>query len=125
VQKLLHPLHHPEPPRRKRQTIPADGGVLAGRVHRTPDGAAVALGHAVGKLRNPKRIPRRSKASQHVAVLVARLGGGKCRQGEDRHARVHDGRDGEFCPGVGIAVASVEHHAALSNAIGGAAQQPP
>ena len=36
VQKLLHPLHYPEPPRRQRQAVPADGGVFAGGVHR-PD----------------------------------------------------------------------------------------
>ena len=70
-----NPLNQPKPPRCQRQAVPADGGVLAGHVHRAPDGAAVPFRHAVGKLRNPKRIPRRSKAAEHVAVLVARLGG--------------------------------------------------
>ncbi len=69
VQKLLHPLHHPEPPRRQSQAVPADGGVLPRCVHRTPYGAAVSLGHAVREFRNPKRIPRRAMAPQHVAVL--------------------------------------------------------
>jgi len=75
--KSSHPLHHPKPPRRQRQAVAAYGSVFAGGVRRTPDGAAVALGHAVGELRHPKRIPRRTKASQHVAMLVARLGGGE------------------------------------------------
>jgi hypothetical protein len=66
-----HPLRQPEPPRCQRQTIPADGSVLTGRVHRTPDGAAVSLGHAVAKFRNPKRIPRRA-AGQVNAKIVRR-----------------------------------------------------
>ena len=41
-------------------------------------------------------------------MLVAGLGSGKRRQGEGRHARVHDGPDGEFCPGIEIAVAPIE-----------------
>jgi hypothetical protein len=40
----------------------ADSGVFAGGVHRTPDGAAVALCHAVREFSKPKRIPRRTKA---------------------------------------------------------------
>ena len=79
-----HPLHHPEPPRRQRQAVPADGGVFARRVHGPPDGTAVALCHGVGEFRNPKRIPRHSKAAEHIAVLIACLGSGKCRQGECR-----------------------------------------
>lgn len=35
-----HPLHHPEPARCQWQAVPADGGVLAGGVHRPPDSAA-------------------------------------------------------------------------------------
>jgi hypothetical protein len=46
---------------------------------------------AIPKLRNPERISRCTKAAQHVAVLDARLGCGKRRQGEGCHARVHDG----------------------------------
>ena len=88
VEDPSHPLHHPKPPRRQGQAIPANGGVFAGGVHRTPDGAAVPLGHAVGDFRNPKRIPRHAKAAEHIAVLVARLCGGKCWEGEGRHARL-------------------------------------
>jgi len=51
-----HPLHHPEPPRRQRQAVPADGRVFPWRVHSAPDGAAVALGHGVREFRNPKRV---------------------------------------------------------------------
>ncbi|MCA3310759.1 MAG: hypothetical protein ING03_15105 [Roseomonas sp.] len=64
------------------------------RVHCAPDGTAVALGHAVREFSKPKRIPSRSKAAQHVAVLVACLGGGKRRQGKGGHARIDDGRHG-------------------------------
>ena len=81
-----HPLHQPKPPRRQRQAVPADGGILPRHVHRTPDGAAVALGHAVAKLRNPKRIPRRTKAAQHVSMLDARLGA------------VEEAKDSDRCP---------------------------
>jgi hypothetical protein len=70
---ILYYLQLPESPRCQRQAVPADGGVFAWCVHRAPDGTAVALGHAVAKFRNPKRIPRRAKAPQHVAVLVASL----------------------------------------------------
>ena len=49
-----HPLHHPKPPRRQRQAVPADGRVFAGRVHRTPDGAAVSLGQAVPTILNER-----------------------------------------------------------------------
>ena len=95
-----HSFYQPEPPLRQRQAVLADGGVLAGRVHRPPDGAAVSLRHAVGEFRNPKRIPRRTKAAQHVAMLVARLGGSKRWQGERRHARFHNDWYWEFRPGV-------------------------
>jgi hypothetical protein len=63
--------------------------------------------------------------TEHLAVLVAGLGCGKHWWSERRHARVHDRGDGEFRPGVEIAVASVEHHAAFANAIVSAALQPP
>jgi hypothetical protein len=46
----------------RRQAVPADGGVLTGRVHRAPDGAAVALGQAVREFRNPKRVTCRASA---------------------------------------------------------------
>ena len=68
-ERSSHSLHHPKSPRRQSQAVPADGGVLPRCVHRTPDGAAVSLRHAVGEFRNPERIPRRTKAPQHVAVL--------------------------------------------------------
>ena len=64
------------------------------RVHCAPDGTAVALGHAVAKFRNPKRIPCRTKAPQHIAMLVTCLDGGKRRQGKGGHARIDDGRHG-------------------------------
>lgn len=48
----------------------------------TPYGAAVALGQAVGEFRNPKPMPRRAKAPQHVAMLVARFGAVKRRRGK-------------------------------------------
>ena len=64
-------------------------------------------------------------APQHVAVLVARLGGGERRQGERGHARVHDGGDRKLSAGIGIAVAPIEHHAALKNTVSRAALQPP
>ena len=120
----LYPLHHPEPPCGQRHAVTADGGVLPWRVLCPPDGAAVALGHAVAKFRNPKRIPRHAKAAQHVAMLVAGLGSGKRWRSERRHARVHNGRDGKFRAGVGVSVAPVEHHAAFANAISRAVLQP-
>ena len=91
----------PEPPRRQRQAVPADGSVLAGGIHRPPNGAAVALRHTLGKLRNSKRIPRRAKAPQHVAMLVARLGRGECWEGKP-------------CAGLGIRVTPTEYEAALN-----------
>ena len=69
--QLSHLLHQPKPPRRQRQTVPVDGGILTGRVHRTPDGAAVALGQAVREFRNPQHIPRRA-AGQVNAKIVRR-----------------------------------------------------
>jgi len=51
-----HPLHHPERPRCQGQAVPADGCILAGRVHCAPGGAAVALRQAVREFRNPKRV---------------------------------------------------------------------
>ena len=82
MEGVLQPLHHPEPPRRQRQTIPADGGVLTGRVHGTPDGATVSLSHTVRDFCNPQRIPRRAKAAQHIPMLAARFGSEKRWQGE-------------------------------------------
>ena len=95
--KSSHPLHHPKPPRRQRQAVAAYGSVFAGGVHRTPDGAAVALGHGVREFGDPKRIPRDAKVPQHIAVLVARLGSGKRWQGEGRHARVHNSWQPKLC----------------------------
>jgi hypothetical protein len=62
-----HPLHHSKPTRRQRQTIPAGGGILAGGVHGTSDGAAVPLSHGVAKFRNPKRILRRTNLRRNNA----------------------------------------------------------
>ena len=82
--------------------LPSDhfrpSGGLFRPLRRPADGAAVSLGHGVAKFRNPERIPRRTKAAQHIAVLVARLAGGKRRQGEGCDARVHDGRTGNSSP---------------------------
>jgi len=111
---VSHPLHPPESPRRQRQAAPANGGVLPWGVHGTPDGAAV-------QFRHPKRIPCRTKAAEHLAVLVAGLGCGKHWWSERRHARVHDGRDGELGALMGIAGAPIEHHAALANTVSDAA----
>ena len=102
ISQRSHPLHHPEPPRRQRQAVPADGNVFAGGVHRTPDRAAVALRHAVREFRNPQRIPRRAKAPEHVAMLVACLGNGKALQGEGGQAPVHDGRTGNSSAAQGV-----------------------
>ena len=88
--------------------LPSDhlrpSGGLFRPLRRPEDGAAVPFRHGVRELRHPKPIPRCTKASQHVAMLVAGLGGGKCWQGEGRHTGVHNGRHRKLCPGVGIAV---------------------
>ena len=65
-----HPLHHPKSPRRQGQAVPADGGILTGRVHGTPDGAAVPLRHAVGEFSAPKRVTCGAKPAQRVAILT-------------------------------------------------------
>jgi hypothetical protein len=56
-----------------------------------PGSAVVPLGHNVCEFLNPQRIPRCAKAPLDVAVLVARLVGGKRWPRESRHARVHRG----------------------------------
>jgi hypothetical protein len=65
-----HPLHHPESPRRQRQAIPTDGSVFPWRVHCAPDGAAVALRHAVGDFSDRKRVTCSAKPAQRVAILT-------------------------------------------------------
>jgi hypothetical protein len=54
---------------------PCDGCIFNGHVHGTPDGAAVSLRCVLGKFCNPKPIACRTQALQHLALLVARLGG--------------------------------------------------
>ena len=91
-----HPLHHPEPPRRRRQAVPAGGGILAWGIHRTPDGAAVSLGQPVREFRNPQRNPRRAKEPEHVAMLIA----GVC--------AVEEAKDSDRCPrGIGQDVPAI------------------
>ena len=58
-------------------------------------------------------------------MLVARLGGGKRWQGKGRHGWTHDHSYRKLCSVIGIAVASIEHHAPFANAVCRAAQQPP
>ena len=95
-----HRLHHPELAQRQRPvprliTASSPGVFIAPQMARRSHSAMVS-----GEFRDPNCIPRRAWSMQYVAVLVARLGGGKRRQGERRHAKFHNDWYWEFRPGV-------------------------
>jgi hypothetical protein len=90
-----------------------------------PNDPAIALSEAIAKLRNPQRIPSRTKPAQQVTVLTARIGQRQRRQGESRKARIDDGRHRKSCPGDGVPIPPVQHHPPLADPVCFTALQPP